>query len=188
LIPVKRSLSYKGELRSLRPTALELLLVFVENRGETLTKGEVIKRVWGCDAGDDRNFHVTLHAVRQALLDSAQAQSFIIKDASGYRFATEVRVVPMETDRHSGGPTSTTGNENPKELSEVPSVDPRSKHRLHVFVASSLYGALYATALILELAYEFDRFGSSALKIAPLVFAWITMTAIVGLPRQLRPD
>jgi DNA-binding winged helix-turn-helix (wHTH) protein len=187
LDPVKRSLSYAGEPRPLRPTALELLLVFVENCGQTLPKGEVIKRVWGCDAGDDRNFHVTLHAVRQALRDSTQAPSIIVKDAKGYRFTTDVRVVPMETDRHSGVPTSATGAEDPNELlgftrisRELRSVDPRS-HRLHVFVASALYGGLYATALILELAYEFDRFGSTALKIAPLVFVWSMMTAIVGL-------
>jgi len=77
---------FRGELRPLRPTAFELLLVFVANPGQTLTKDEVIRRVWGCDAGDDRNFHVTLHAVRQALRESAQAVSLIVRDASTIQY------------------------------------------------------------------------------------------------------
>lgn len=181
-----RSLSYQGEARCLRPIAFELLLVLLENRGKSLSKAEIIKYVWGIDSGDDRNFHVTLHAVRQALGESGRTASFIVRDAIGYRFATDVRIVSMENHGDSGVRTFPTTTDV-KEEDSLPAdtLDPYlphlRKHRVHVFAASLLYGALYAIALILEVSYEFDRFGAAALKIAPLVLVWITTTSMVGL-------
>src|SRR5437879_2425200 len=54
-------------------------------------------------------------------------------------------------------------------------------HIAHVVVSSSLYEGYYAVALVLEVAYQFDRFGRSALKIAPVVFVSMTIAAVVGL-------
>lgn len=153
LDPVARSLSRNGEIIPIRPFAFDLLQVLVENHGQTLTKVELIKRVWGTDGSDDRNFHVTLHDVRQALGDSAQKPLFIVRDANGYRFAANVKTVGQEAERYL----------------------------LHIAVSSTLYAALYGTAVLLEIAYEFDRYGRAALKIAPIVFGSIFITTVTGL-------
>ncbi len=54
-------------------------------------------------------------------------------------------------------------------------------HGWHVFLSSAIYAMLYAVALLAEVAYQFDRYGSTALKIAPLVFGWVFGAALVGL-------
>jgi hypothetical protein len=48
-------------------------------------------------------------------------------------------------------------------------------------VSCALYASLYTIALFVEIAYGFDRFGSSALRLAPLVFVWIYATSTLGL-------
>jgi DNA-binding winged helix-turn-helix (wHTH) protein len=166
LDPMRRTLSREGELRPLRPTAFELLLALVESHGKTVTKSEVIKRVWGSDFADDRNFHVTLHAVRQALCESAQAPSLIVRDANGYRFAADVRLRPSTAGEESDGASART--------------EP-SKHIAFTLGASGLYAALYAVAIPLEVAYQFNRFGAAALKTASFAFAWIMIAAVASL-------
>lgn len=186
LNPSHRSLLCEGKAVSLRPIAFELLLLLVESPGKSLTKNEIIRRMWGLDSGDDRNFHVTLHTVRRALGESGRTATFIVKDANGYPFVPDVHVVSKNTGLDGGVSTSPTANdvkERGFQSGDAPGERPPNfgKHRVHVFVASSLYGALFAVALILEVSYEFDRFGTTALKIAPLVFVWVMTTAIVGL-------
>ena len=166
LDPMRRTLSREGELRPLRPTAFELLLALVESHGKTVTKSEVIKRVWGSGFADDRNFHVTLHAVRQALCESAQAPSLIVRDANGYRFAADVRLRPSTADEESDGASAR--------------IEP-SKHIAFTLGVSGLYAALFAVAIPLEVAYQFNRFGAAALKIAPLAFAWIMFATVASL-------
>lgn len=67
LDPDRRTLTRNGDQKPLRPTAFNLLLAIVEGHGKTLAKSELITQVWHSTFADDRNFHVTLHAVRQAL-------------------------------------------------------------------------------------------------------------------------
>jgi DNA-binding winged helix-turn-helix (wHTH) protein len=158
----KRTLSCNGELRPLRPTAFELLLALIENNGKTVAKSDLIKRVWQSTFADDRNFHVTLHAVRQALGDSVQTPEFILREPSGYRFVAEVAV---------------------RRFAEAESKSPgrSSNHLAFILCASAIYASLYATAVLLEVAYQFNRFGAVALKIAPLAFAWIMIAAVASL-------
>jgi DNA-binding winged helix-turn-helix (wHTH) protein len=56
-----------------------------------------------------------------------------------------------------------------------------SQYLIHVLVSSSLYAALYGVAIILEVSYEFTRFGRSALKFAFAAFLWIMLTSSAAL-------
>jgi hypothetical protein len=40
---------------------------------------------------------------------------------------------------------------------------------------------LHVAALFLEFAYQFDRFGQTAFRLAPFILFWITLTSIAGL-------
>ena len=167
LDPTRRTLSNDGQLRSLRPTAFDLLVALVENHGRTVTKSDIIKRVWGADSADDRNFHVTLYAVRQSLGESAQAPHFIVRDANGYRFAVEVRLRGSTTRAESDIEASTSEASNGKRFrangniqSGELSVRETAKHFAFLLGACALYAALYSVALLLEVAYACRR-GSS---------------------------
>lgn len=91
LDPTKRRLFLNGRPSPLRPIAFNLLLVLVENHGRSLTKKEIIEKVWGLGSGDDRRLHVTLHEVRQKLGDSTRNPQFIARDTEGYRFIADVK-------------------------------------------------------------------------------------------------
>lgn len=54
-------------------------------------------------------------------------------------------------------------------------------HLWHVLLSCTLYALLYSFALLVEVAYQFDRYGRTALKIAPLVFLWTFCTSATGL-------
>lgn len=58
---------------------------------------------------------------------------------------------------------------------------PWAGHGIHVLISSGIYGLAYAIALLAEISYSFDRFGSMALKIAPLVMIWILGTSTLAL-------
>ena len=54
-------------------------------------------------------------------------------------------------------------------------------HWLHALAASGLYAALYAVALLGEIAYQFDRYGRASLWVAVAIFFWVFVTSLTGL-------
>jgi hypothetical protein len=58
---------------------------------------------------------------------------------------------------------------------------PFGGHWLHALIACGLYAALYAVALLVEVAYQFDRYGRAAVWVAMAVFCWIFLTSLGGL-------
>jgi DNA-binding winged helix-turn-helix (wHTH) protein len=175
LDPVRRNLFYGSESRPLTPTAFDLLIAFVQKHGQTLSKTDLIKLVWNEASVTDNNFNVTLAAVRRALGESARESRHIIKTPNGYRFVTNVREIRVQAPDH------TQVRHTPDDRTHAAAVASRPKYLGHVLTSSVLYAALYATCLLLEVAYEFDRFGGEALLITPLIFTWMTICAVVGL-------
>ena len=58
---------------------------------------------------------------------------------------------------------------------------PFGGHGWHVLVGCCLYGSLYALAVPLELAYQFDRFGPRAIRLALVAFSWIFVYSALSL-------
>jgi DNA-binding winged helix-turn-helix (wHTH) protein len=58
---------------------------------------------------------------------------------------------------------------------------PFGGHIWHVVTSCGIYAMLYSTALLLEIAYQFDRFGRTAMKLVPIIFIWMLMTSAGGL-------
>jgi hypothetical protein len=137
-------------------------------------------------------FNVTLNTVRKALGESGRQPHYIFRVSGGYSFVAEVREKrTTPNDQSSIEQTAEPGNEvlieqAPKEPpitkdSGVNRLSRSSALSWQVVIGSGLYALLYSIALVLEIAYQFDRFGASALKIAPLVFGWITISSAAGL-------
>jgi DNA-binding winged helix-turn-helix (wHTH) protein len=187
LDPLRRTLLLRNEPRPLTPKAFDLLIVFVDKRGEILSKGELIRSVWSEAVVTDNNFNVTLTALRNALGETAREPRYIIKVPDGYRFVADVRKVfevdpqqvPDESAREDERETDSRNDDSirPSELSaRAP-----SSHVVHILVSSTLYAALYATCIVLEVAYGFERFKLTALKITPLAFVWIAFSSLAAL-------
>ena len=121
---------------------------------------------------------MTLNSVRRALGESASQPRFIVRFSTGYRFAGDVREA-VDGDSNLG-----VGSRS-REAPRAPWLSALDKglfrYAAHVLIACSFYSALFALAVILEVAYQFDHFGSKALKLAPLVFFWMFATSVMGL-------
>lgn len=59
-------------------------------------------------------------------------------------------------------------------------------HTPHVVLSSMLYALGYAVLLLVEVAYAFENLGTMALKLAPVVFLWISCTSILALALEVR--
>lgn len=54
-------------------------------------------------------------------------------------------------------------------------------HLSHVLLSSAMCAFGYALLLLIEIAYAFDRFGQTALAVAPAVFLWAFSSTILAL-------
>ncbi len=54
-------------------------------------------------------------------------------------------------------------------------------HFTHALIAGGLYAALYAVALLGEIAYQFDRYGRASLWVAAAIFTVVFVTSLAGL-------
>ena len=88
----KRRLVRDGEVVRLTPKAFETLLALVEERGKTIEKDELRKRVWGDTVVEDNNLNQSITALRKALGDSRNESQYIATiPGQGYRFVADVR-------------------------------------------------------------------------------------------------
>jgi hypothetical protein len=58
---------------------------------------------------------------------------------------------------------------------------PMGGHRGFAVLASVLYALLFAVPVLVEIAYQFDVYGRTALMLAPGVFLWILATTVLAL-------
>ena len=181
LNPLRRRLLHSGQTRALTPNAFDLLCVLVTHHGQIVSKKDLIKTVWAANFVTDNNFNVTLAAVRRALAESGRNPTYIFKVGDGYRFVADVREIAAGTE----GKVLNEGDlpfVEPSELTDLATpVAHGARHATHIGLSSCLYGMLYAIALILEIAYQFDRYGQAALRIAPAIFIWVAGCSIVSL-------
>jgi TolB-like protein/DNA-binding winged helix-turn-helix (wHTH) protein/Tfp pilus assembly protein PilF len=105
-----------GRVVRLERIPLELLLLFVERRGQLVTRGEILERIWGKDVfvDADNGINTAVRKIRLALKDDAETPRFLrTVPAKGYRF-----IAPVETP--AGGQPTTP--EVPEGTSPAPEV------------------------------------------------------------------
>ncbi|MGH9832191.1 MAG: winged helix-turn-helix domain-containing protein [Blastocatellia bacterium] len=155
--------------------AFDLLVVLIENHGQTISKEGLVQKVWPeKKVVTDNTFSVTLTSARKALGDSAKDHRYIVKTPGGYRFVADLRRPPADGERRSNEAYATS------DISTVL----RSflgGHWKHSLFAGGLYAALYAVALLGEIAYQFDIYGRTGVWVSLVVFGWIFATSVAGL-------
>ena len=195
----------------LAPKAFEMLVVLVQNNGRLISKDELMKAVWPDTVVEEGNISLNISLIRKALGDSAAEPKYVETVPKwGYRFIAPVRrtVGDVPKPAHEDKPP-VEANNSPAALSAAnqegtgeaaqseglnthPSytADERDAgnlerifggHLWHVLLSCTLYALLYSVALLVEVAYQFDQLGRTALKITPLVFLWIFCTSVAGL-------
>jgi serine/threonine-protein kinase len=90
----KRVLWRGGRIVPLPPKALEVLVALVEQRGDVVTKDELMKRVWPDTFVEEANLSVNVSALRKALGERPGGRPYVeTVSRRGYRFAA----LPPET-------------------------------------------------------------------------------------------
>jgi DNA-binding winged helix-turn-helix (wHTH) protein/TolB-like protein len=97
LDPGQRLLSRQGEPVSLAPKAFELLIVLIESNGRLLSKDDLMRQLWPDSFVEEANLTVNISALRKALGDTTDGQTFIeTVPKHGYRFIAPVTEVAAE--------------------------------------------------------------------------------------------
>lgn len=87
-----------GEAVDLEPQVFALLAFLVANRERSLSKDEIIERVWDGRVVTDASVASGVKAARQALGDDGKTQRFIkTTHGHGYRFVANVHAAPVRT-------------------------------------------------------------------------------------------
>ena len=89
LDPIRPRLTREGEIVSLTPKAMEILLALIQQCGKVVEKDELMRRVWPDTFVEESNLSVHVFALRKAL-----GESYIeTVPRQGYRFTASVRDV-----------------------------------------------------------------------------------------------
>jgi DNA-binding winged helix-turn-helix (wHTH) protein len=91
LIPAERLLLKQGEPVSLTPKAFDVLSVVAAHPGSLRTKAELMEAVWPETAVEESNLAANIFAVRKALGEIGQGDTYIeTVPRQGYRFSAPV--------------------------------------------------------------------------------------------------
>ena len=94
-LDVSRRMLYHGEREiTLPPKAIETLIALIDLRGEIVSKGDLMRIIWGDTIVEESNLDHYLHVLRKALGQKSDGQPFIeTLRRRGYRFTSDVRVI-----------------------------------------------------------------------------------------------
>ncbi|HLK46827.1 MAG TPA: winged helix-turn-helix domain-containing protein [Bryobacteraceae bacterium] len=97
LDPLARRLLRDGQIVTLTPKVIDLLLVLVENRGRTVTKEELLKALWPNTHVEEGNLTQNISVLRKALAaDAAEGEYIVTVPRDGYRFMASVAEIGSE--------------------------------------------------------------------------------------------
>ena len=92
--PRERMLLRNGDPVPITPKAFDILLLLVENRGHTLSKDELIERIWPDSFVEPSNLNRNVSTLRNILGEDSQNARFIKTfPKRGFRFDAEVKEV-----------------------------------------------------------------------------------------------
>jgi DNA-binding winged helix-turn-helix (wHTH) protein/Tol biopolymer transport system component len=120
LDPARRRLTRNGEQIDLSPKAFDVLLALIEQRGRTISKDELLNKVWDGQFVEENNLAVQVSTLRKAFGETSHDHRFIVTvPGRGYRFVSPVRY----EDREPARPPRTEfvrSNGSPDTLEEKP--------------------------------------------------------------------
>lgn len=168
LNPAKRNLFQNGEEILLVNRDFEVLLLLIENRPQILSKEQIMKSVWDDISVEDGSIEKAISSLRKILGDNPYKPRFIkTVTKKGYVFIHDVAEITENA--------ASTHFEKPVFQKSF------SRHSAYILSVSLLYGLLFWIALLLEVAYQFDRFGTDALWLGFPLVLWIAATTFTGL-------
>lgn len=113
LFPTKRLLLDGSNTCALGSRAIEILSVLLERAGETVSKQELLQRIWPDSFVDEANLRVNISALRKALRDGQAGRRFIVNvTGQGYCFVSPVRRARASMPTHHTRPPNVSARHN----------------------------------------------------------------------------
>jgi len=140
-----------GVQQSLRPQSFECLLRLLRKPQQLCTREELLEGV----STDDGLAHC-IRDVRAALGDKNRT---LLETRTGIGYILHVA---------------------PWEISAPQAANLSKSETAHIISASVLYAAIFALSLLIEIAYEFDKYGNLAAWLTPVVWTWIFVTTLAS--------
>lgn len=165
----------KGSKINLSPMHSKFLLALLKKSPQEVTYQDFNQEVWVHFKSDDHE--ALLHTIQStksslmAELKKLGGNPDLIKSSpqKGYFLDAQVQLVKEKS-----------------EIDEWKFTEERKwnflgRHTAQILMVSGIYGISFAVALVLEIAYQFDRYGRKALFLALLSFGWIAVTTLLSL-------
>lgn len=164
----------QGRACKLERIPMEILLLLVEQRGQLVTREQIVERIWGKDAflDTDNSINGAIRKIRAALRDDPEDPRFIqTVTGKGYRFIAPVVEVPAVDDPEE----SQTGPPPDSQPHPIPiGVRPFYRSwRVYLGLSAVLIAAL-AGALLLTRTPDRGQVAGGKLMLAVLPFANLT--------------
>ena len=181
-----------GKKIKLSPNHCHFLLVLVENPKTEISYEKMRRSIWLHEPAVDARLVRNIQSTKNHLVNvfrSIEVNADFIKPIAGKGYLLDADVTE-KTENPDWENTEIVLTKPPisdgENINEYQSTPQRKnhlfgEHAVYVAVSSLLYGLLFWIALLLEVAYQFDRFGTLALRLGfPIIF-WIAATSFVGL-------
>jgi len=181
-----------GKKKKLSQIHCLFLLTLVENPKTDVTFDDLRRSIWLHEPAVDARLVRNIQSTKNHLVNvfrSIEVNADFIKPIAGKGYLLDADVTE-KTENPDWENTEIVLTKPPildgEHADVYQSTPPRKnhlfgEHAVYVAVSSLLYGLLFWIALLLEVAYQFDRFGTLALRLGfPIIF-WIAATSFVGL-------
>ncbi len=173
--PETNRLETNEKTETLPPHLSLFLLCLVEKPFEFISYEELRQNIWKntkeVDESVKHNIHVT-KANLVKMLKNLEFDTKLLNYSSGKGYALNVEVVQISDSENIN-----QAEIHPEQIALLPTAETNqrknsfSQYILFALLASIFYGLLYSIALVLEIAYQFDRYGKKALWLGvPLIF------------------
>ncbi len=151
-----------GKKIKLTQTHCHFLLALILKSPETIEYDELRRKVWRQYAEMPESLKHLIHETKCGLVKILRREDFPsdfieAKAGKGYRIKNPVRIVSESI------PLFSAETEKPKD---------ESSHTLFKSISALTYGLLFALALLLEIAYQFDRYGTTAIWLGLPLAVW----------------
>jgi DNA-binding winged helix-turn-helix (wHTH) protein len=168
------------------------LLTLVENPRAVVTFDDLRQSIWLHEPTVDGRLIRNIQSTKNHLVNvfkSINVPADFIKPipGKGYLLDADATEEIQEMNSENTQSVSTTetpvSNDESIEVGEAAAQNNRllGEHTAYIAISSLLYGLLYWIALLLEVAYRFDRFGTTALWLGLPMVLWIAAMSFGGL-------
>lgn len=174
-----RTLKSDKNLIELTATEYELLLYFVQNPRKAHRYADLYEEARGMDGKSQENT-IPTHVSNLSKKLREYSNSKLIKNLPnfGYRFEADVTPSPKSEE------DLFLPNEDHAKISFSTSkhlIYSIGEHSNFVLINSLMFGVLFWVALLLEIAYQFEKYGPSALLLGLPLVLFITITSVTAL-------